>query len=99
MNGQRRASLQKEFPNSFNHLFGGFPKMGKPHVTKALVLALILFTTSIAGRPASALSRDQVATDLRSTVQVIVPDDDFGIFSLGSGTAMNESGLILTNNH
>jgi hypothetical protein len=32
-------------------------------------------------------------------VQVIVPDNDFEIFALGSGTVMNDSGLILTNNH
>lgn len=64
-----------------------------------LFLAFVLFGTSVAVQPAAALSRDGVATALRSTVQVIVPDNDFEIFSLGSGTAINANGLILTNHH
>jgi hypothetical protein len=66
---------------------------------RPLLLTFALLATMLGVQPATAISRDSVAAALRSTVQVIVPDNDFEIFSLGSGTIMNENGLILTNNH
>lgn len=60
---------------------------------------LVLMTTAFSIRPAAAIDRAGVERALRSTVQVIVPDNDFEIFSLGSGTVINDQGLILTNYH
>jgi hypothetical protein len=72
--------------------------MPATHWLRGIALTLVLLATGVV-QSASALTRDQVSTALRSTVQVIVPDNDFEFFSLGSGTAMNEMGLILTNHH
>lgn len=68
-------------------------------MTHALFIAAILLNMLVASQPAQAISRDNVSAALRSTVQVIVPDNDFEIFSQGSGTVMNHDGLILTNHH
>lgn len=63
-----------------------------------LCLALIILA---AGQvwPALGQSRDQTTTALLATVQVVMPDDAFDGISLGSGTVMNDTGLILTNHH
>ena len=68
-------------------------------VVRPLVVLFMLLAAAVTIQPAAAISRDNVAAALRSTVQVIVPDNDFEMFSLGSGTVMDASGLILTNNH
>lgn len=60
---------------------------------------LVLVATAFSIQPAAALDRAGVERALRATVQVIVPDNDFEMFSLGSGTVMNDTGLILTNYH
>src|SRR3954453_4973668 len=99
MNPQYNASLTARVANAFRHRIGGFPKIRPSILMRGLVLTLVLMTTGVAVRPASALTRDLVTTDLRSTVQVIVPDNNNEVFSLGSGTVMNDTGLILTNNH
>lgn len=80
-------------------LLGGLRQIQRAHLFRALVVVVTLLATAVVVQPASALSRDGVSTALRSTVQVIVPDNDFEIFSLGSGTVMDADGLILTNNH
>ena len=64
----------------------------------ALIL-VVLLTAASSIQPAVAADREGVAAALRATVQVIMPDNDFEIFSLGSGTVMNDAGLILTNFH
>jgi S1-C subfamily serine protease len=98
MNSQYSASPTGQISVAYSRLLGEL-KIQRTHLLRGLVLTLILIATGVGVQPASALSRDMVSTDLRSTVQVIVPDNDFEMFSLGSGTVMNESGLILTNNH
>ncbi len=80
-------------------IWAEFHRMHPVRIARTLLLTLALLATGIVVQPANAISRDQTATALRSTVQVIVPDNDFEIFSLGSGTIMNATGLVLTNNH
>ena len=103
MNSQHRASTTEAFSVAYSrlhrHLRGGLGNLQRAHLVRGLILTLVLFATGAGVHPASALSRDGVSASLRSTVQVIVPDNDFELFSLGSGTVMNENGLILTNNH
>jgi S1-C subfamily serine protease len=67
-------------------------------VQSALTL-LLLGLTAFAVRPAEAISREAINASLRATVQVIMPDNDFEIFALGSGTIMTPEGLVLTNHH
>jgi len=64
----------------------------------AILLTALLVSAS-AAQPAAAIDRDGIANALLATVQIIMPDNDYEIFSLGSGTVMNDSGLILTNYH
>jgi hypothetical protein len=64
----------------------------------AMILTALLISAS-AAQPAAAIDREGITRALLATVQVIVPDNEFEIFSLGSGTVMNDSGLILTNYH
>lgn len=104
MNSQHRGSPTGQYSVTFDRLLNefvpnGLRNMQRARLLRGLVLTFVLLATSVAIQPASALSRDGVSTSLRSTVQVIVPDNDFELFSLGSGTVMNENGLILTNNH
>jgi serine protease Do len=76
-----------------------------PNVSRAggrlspILVVLVLLSTLFVVKPAEALSRDLTANALRATVQIIVPDNDFENFSLGSGTIMNNEGLVLTNYH
>ena len=74
-------------------------RVNAARVTQLLFIFLALAFSAFSIRPAAALSREGVSAALRSTVQVIVPDNDFEMFSLGSGTIMDDSGLILTNYH
>lgn len=99
MNSQHRASATKQFSVVTSRLLGRARTLQRAYLLRGLMLALVLMATGVVVRPASALSRDDISAALRSTVQVIVPDNDFEMFSLGSGTVMNESGLILTNEH
>lgn len=99
MNSQHRASLTGRISVTYSRLAGGLRKIERAHLLRGLVLTFVLLATGLSVQSASALSRDGVAASLRSTVQVVVPDNDFEMFSLGSGTVMNETGLILTNNH
>lgn len=66
---------------------------------QAILTFVVLALTAFSAQPASALDREGVSKALRATVQVIVPDPEYEIFSLGSGTVLNADGLILTNNH
>lgn len=68
-------------------------------IANLAITFLVLIATAFSVQPASALDRDGVSSALRATVQVIVPDNDFEMFSLGSGTVMTNQGLILTNFH
>ena len=99
MNSQHRASPTEQFSVVTSRLLGRARTLQRAYLLRGLMLALVLMATGVVVRPASALSRDDISAALRSTVQVIVPDNDFEMFSLGSGTVMNESGLILTNEH
>ncbi|HXF62711.1 MAG TPA: serine protease [Caldilineaceae bacterium] len=63
------------------------------------VTFLVLVFTAFAIQPAAAIDRAGVERALRATVQIVVPDQDFENFSLGSGTILNDQGLILTNHH
>ncbi len=99
MRTQHTASPTELIAMVGGRLLGGMRQVQRAHLFRGLVIALVFLATAVAVQPASALSRDGVSTALRSTVQVIVPDNDFEMFSLGSGTVMNTDGLILTNNH
>ena len=99
MHTQHRASPTERIAVATSRLLGGLRKVKRAHLFRGLVLALVLMSTAVADQPAEALSRDLISSALRSTVQVIVPDNDFEWFSLGSGTVMDANGLILTNNH
>lgn len=68
-------------------------------MTNLAIIFLVLVATAFSIQPAAALDRAGVERALRATVQVIVPDNEFEMFSLGSGTVMNDQGLILTNFH
>ena len=68
-------------------------------LAQSAITLLVLALTAFSIRPAEAISREAINASLRATVQVIMPDNDFEIFSLGSGTIMSAEGLILTNNH
>lgn len=97
MHSQHRASERMMVAGA--RLLGGLRQLRRAHVFRSLAVVMILIATAVVVQPASALNRDQIQTALRSTVQVIVPDNDEEWFSLGSGTVMNTDGLILTNNH
>jgi S1-C subfamily serine protease len=99
MHTQHRASPTERIAVTTSRLLGGLRKVPRAHLFRGLVLALALMATAVSVQPAEALSRDLVSAALRSTVQVIVPDNDYEWFSLGSGTVMDANGLILTNNH
>jgi serine protease Do len=78
------------------------PRWSEIASRRFLTLLLTLLTVTgatFAVKPAAALDRDNTAKAIRATVQVIVPDNSFDQASLGSGTIMNEGGLILTNHH
>lgn len=70
-----------------------------PRWMRVILIGVVLGYGLFGIQPVTAIDRDQVASALRSTVQVIMADNDFVTFSLGSGTVINEQGLILTNNH
>lgn len=110
MNYQRNVTPPVEQPagtktagaqlvDAYQNLRARLHKIQPTQVLRGLMLTLVLLATGVGVQPASALTRDLVAASLRSTVQVIVPDNDFEWFSLGSGTVMDANGLILTNNH
>ncbi|MCC6453652.1 MAG: trypsin-like peptidase domain-containing protein [Caldilineaceae bacterium] len=99
MHTQHGAPPTGRIAGAASRLLSGIRQIQRAHLFRGLVVALALLATAVAVQPASALSREGVSTALRSTVQVIVPDNDFEMFSLGSGTVMNTDGLILTNNH
>jgi serine protease Do len=103
MHTQHTASLNERIIETGrslrNKLRSGIRQVQRAQLFRGLMVAFVLLSTAVVVQPASALSRDAVSTALRSTVQVIVPDNDFEMFSLGSGTVMNTNGLILTNNH
>jgi hypothetical protein len=75
------------------------PVPGRSRLLNSILVAVALIVMAFAVKPAEAITRDQVADALRSTVQVIVPDNEFENFSGGSGTVMSPNGLILTNYH
>jgi len=66
---------------------------------RVVVTLVALLVSASAAQPAVAIDRDGITSALLATVQVVMPDNDFEIFSLGSGTILNDSGLILTNFH
>ena len=99
MNSQRKVSPTTQLVVAVQNLRSKVRTIQPTHVMRGLVMALVLLATGASVQPASALTRDLVSASLRSTVQVIVPDNDFEWFSLGSGTVMDVNGLILTNNH
>jgi S1-C subfamily serine protease len=66
---------------------------------RLLATCIVLLATAFAVKPAAALDREAINQALRASVQVIVPDNDFETFSLGSGTVLTAGGLILTNYH
>lgn len=68
-------------------------------VMRVVVIAVALLGSASAAQPAIAIDREGITGALLATVQVVMPDNDFEIFSLGSGTVLNDSGLILTNHH
>ncbi len=65
----------------------------------SLLALLILFGGAATIQPAAAIDHNSIINALRSTVQVIAPDNNYKMFSLGSGTVMDAGGLILTNRH
>lgn len=99
MNSQHRASPSEQIALLYRGLFDRLRKIERGHFVRGLMLALVLLATGASVQPASALSREGVQAALRSTVQVVVPDNELEWFSLGSGTVMNDTGLILTNYH
>jgi S1-C subfamily serine protease len=78
-------------------------RVGSLRRNAGLALALVLVVSMLVGPAmgpvAYSLSREQTGRALLASVQIIVPDDTLDVISFGSGTVMNESGLILTNHH
>ena len=66
----------------------------------AIVAAVYVLGGAFAAEPASAVERTALQQALKSTVLVLVPDDNGDLYDSGSGTIMDaEKGLILTNFH
>ena len=64
------------------------------------VAAVYALGGAFAAEPASAVERTALQQALKSTVLVLVPDDNGDLYDSGSGTIMDaEKGLILTNFH
>ncbi len=79
MHTQHRTSPTEQIAVATSRLLGRLRKVQRAHLFRGMFLALALLATAIAVQPASALSRDGISASLRSTVQVIVPDNDFEI--------------------
>ncbi|MEX1018293.1 MAG: serine protease [Litorilinea sp.] len=80
------------------------PTATMPSATRAFLLGgLLCLLVTVFGAssalPVFSQSRDQTTHALLATVQIIMPDENIEDISLGSGTIMNDSGLVLTNHH